>query len=122
MTALRERAGLVKQDGVDGASTLEGEAVLHEYAVARGDFSRNRDHEGNGEAEGMGAGDHEDSNGPRDRLVDVTCESPRDERSDSCGQGDVEESGGRSVGEVLGPRSRRLRLGNQALNPRDRSV
>ena len=65
--ALGQRAGLVEQDDVDLAHALQGEAVFDENAVGA-DRGREGDDEGDGQAEGVGAGDHEDRHRACDRV------------------------------------------------------
>ena len=67
--ALGQGAGLVEQDGVDGAHALQREPVLDEHAAAGGAFGRDRDDQRDGQAERVRAGDHQHGDGADDGLV-----------------------------------------------------
>ena len=120
--ALGEGAGLVEEHGVDGPHALEGEAILDEDAGARGHRRRQGDHERDREAERVGAGDHEHGDGALERLVGIADCEPGDERHDAGAERRIEEHGGGAVGEGLGPRPRRLRIGDQSPDARERGV
>ncbi len=55
---------------------LESDAVLDEDTILRAHFGRDGDHERDRQAEGMGARDDEDRDGPRDRGVQVAGGEP----------------------------------------------
>jgi hypothetical protein len=69
--ALRQGAGLVEQDGVDCPHPLQGQPVLDEDAGAGGEGARQRDHQRDGQAEGVGAGDDEHGDGSDHGVVGI---------------------------------------------------
>ena len=71
-----EGAGLVEDDDVELARPLEREAVLDEEAVPGAQRRGDRDDERDGEAERVGAGDHEDRRGADERLLRVAEDPP----------------------------------------------
>ncbi|GAA2202052.1 hypothetical protein GCM10009849_28910 [Sinomonas flava] len=118
--ALGERACLVEEDGLDGAHAFEGQAVLDEDSALGGTLGRDGDDERDGEAERVGAGDHEDGDGGRDGGREVAEKGPRDEREEARAGREVEEERCGSVGERLGPGGGGLRVGDHALDARER--
>ena len=119
---LRERAGLVEQDGVDGAHALQGEAVLHEDAAAGGALGRDRHDERDREAQRMRARDHQDRDGADDRVVGAADERPHDGSDGGSDQREPEQQGGGAVGDPLRTRRGVLRLGDEALDAREGRV
>ena len=101
--ALGQGAGLVEQHRVDGAHPLQREPVLDQDAGPRRHRGGQRDHQRDGQAEGVRAGDHQDRDGAHDGLVEVAERPPRDEGDQRGGGGDVEQHRGEPVGEHLGP-------------------
>ena len=120
--ALRERAGLVEDDDVELARPLEGEAVLHEQAVARAERGADGDDQRDGQAQRVRAGDDEHGGRAHEGLRRLTDDEP-DEEGDGTGrEGDVEEGRRGPVGERLGARARGLRLRDQAHDARERRL
>ena len=115
--ALGERAGLVEQHGVDRAHPFEGEPVLDEDPGLGRHRGRQGDHERDGKAEGVGAGDHQHGDGAGDRVVEVADRPPDDERDDRGGDSDVEQQGGEPVGEHLSSALAGLGVGDEPLDP-----
>ena len=70
----------------------------------------------------MRARDHEHGDGAFDRLARLADRAPHDERERAGGDRDVEQDGGGAVGERLRPRTRRLRIRDEALDPREGRV
>ena len=66
-----QRAGLVEEHGVDVAHPLEGQAVFHQDAGPGRNGRRDADDEGDGEPEGMRAGDHEHGHRANEGGVEV---------------------------------------------------
>jgi hypothetical protein len=99
---LRQRAGLVEDDRVELPSTLEREPVLHEQALTCADRGRDRDHQWDGEPQGVRAGDHQHGRGTRERALGVAEDPPGDEGDGPRRQRDIEEQRGRAVGKGLG--------------------
>ena len=120
--ALRERARLVEQHGVDGAHPLERETILDEDAVPGGDRGRQRDHERDRQAERVRAGDDEHGHGRLDRALHVAGERPGDERHGRGAGRDVEQQRREAIGEHLGPTPARLGVGDEALDAGERGV
>ena len=122
MIALRERARLVEQHGVDGAHPLERETILDEDAVLGGDRGRQRDHERDRQTERVRAGDDEHGHGRLDRALHVAGERPGDERHGRGAGRDVEQQRREAIGEHLGPTPTRLGVGDEALDAGERGV
>jgi hypothetical protein len=114
--AARQRAGLVEQDDVDRAHPFQREPVLDEDALPGGQLGRDRDHERDREAKRVGAGDDEDGHGPLDRRARLAEQDPDDERDQARAGREVEQQGGRPVGEGLGAGLGGLRLRDQPLD------
>ncbi len=115
--ALGQGAGLVEQDGIDGAAGLQREAVLDEDAVPGGHGARQGGGQGDGQAQGVGAGDHQHGDHPNDGFVAVAQCRPDDGRDDCGAHGHVEEEGGGPIGQHLGAGLRCLGLGDQPADP-----
>ena len=99
----RQGAGLVEQDGVDGAHPFQSEAVLDEDAVAGGDRRRERDDEWDGEPERVRAGDDQDRDGADQRVVGLAEQQPDRGGQDRRDDGDVEQDRRCPVCQHLGP-------------------
>ena len=122
MGAFGQRAGLVEQHDVHEPRPLEGQPVLDEDPGPGGDRGRQGDHERDGEAEGVGAGDHQHGDGAHDGLVDVAGQRPEQEGDGGGGGGDVEEQGGEAVGERLSSAPAGLGVGDEPLDPGEGGV
>ena len=116
--ALRERPGLVEDDGVELAGPLERDAVLHEQAVARAERRGDGDDERDREAERVGARDDQDGGGPEQRALGVAEQPPADERDHAGGEGHVEEECRRPVRQRLGAGRGCLGGGDHPHDPR----
>jgi hypothetical protein len=117
-----ERPGLVEQRGVDCPHPLERQPVLHEDPGPRRHRGRQRDHERDGEAEGVWAGDDEHRDGAGDGLVDVAGDGPSHERDHRGTEGDPEEQRGEAVRERLRPAATLLGVGDEAFDAGQRGV
>ena len=100
--ASRQCAGLVEDDEVELAGALEGQAVLHQQPILGADRRRDGDDQGDGQAEGMGAGDDEHGGRADERLLRVTEHPPDYERHDARAERDVEQQRGGAIGQGLG--------------------
>ncbi len=117
MSPLREGPGLVEQHGVDGAHALEGQPVLDQDAGAGRQGGGQADDQGDGQPEGVGAGDHQHGDRPHHGVVGLAQRGPRREGQDAGTGGHLEQQGGEPVGQCLGTRPAGLGLGHQALDP-----
>jgi hypothetical protein len=115
-------AGLVEQDGVHGPHPLQGQAVGDQDAVAGRQAGGDGNHQGDGQPEGVGAGDHQHGHGPLDRLVGVAKGQPDDQGEDAGPEGEPEQPGRRPVGQGLGARPGGLGLGDQPADPGQRRL
>ena len=113
---------LSKSTALDRAHRLEGEAVGDEHAAARRALGRDRDDERDGEAERVGAGDHEHGDGAHDGVVGVAEQRPGDRRDHGGAEREPEQPAGGAVGEALRARARRLRPGDETLDAGERRV
>jgi hypothetical protein len=111
-----EGAGLVEEHRVDGAHPLQRQTVPDQHSGPGGTLGRDRDHQRDGQPEGMRAGHHQHGHGPGDGILDVTEQRPDRERDQPGAGGEVEQEGRGSVGQRLRPRRGRLRLGHQPLD------
>ncbi len=117
MTALGERPGLVEQDHIDAAHPLEREPILYQDSVARRHPGGDRDHEGNGQSEGVRTGDHQNGHGSDHRLLRLGRRQPGDDRDHRGAKGHVEQQRRSPVGEHLSAGLRLLSLGDEELDP-----
>ncbi len=113
---------LVEEDDVDGPHAFQSHPVLDQDPGAGGLFGGDGDDQGDGQAQGMRAGDHQDGDGAGDRLRDAAQHGPDDEGDDARAGGEVEQEPRGPVGQRLGLGGGCLRLGHQALDAGQRSV
>ena len=78
---------------------------------------RQCDHQRDGQAQGVGAGDDQHRDGALDGGGHVAQAPPHQEGDGAGGGGHIEQPGGEPVGQRLGPAAARLRLGHQPLDP-----
>jgi hypothetical protein len=123
MRAERERPRLVEHDHIQEASLFEATSIAHEQAVPGAERGGDRDHQGDGQPQRVGAGDHEHGHHPLHRDVPRPSENgPDDGRQRRGGDGDDGEKVRRSVRQRLGARARRLGLLNQSHDARQRGL
>ena len=105
--AFGQRAGLVKDDGIEIARPFEGGAVADQEAVAGAQRRADGDHERNGKAEGVRTGDDHHCHHALDRELEGASEHqpPDEQRPEADQEGDVGQPGGGAVGDVLGARA-----------------
>ena len=99
--AVGQCAGLVEENGIDGAHAFEGETILDEDAILCRHCRRNRNHQRDCQAERVRAGNHEHSDRFGDRIFNIAKCTPDDERDGSGTGGDVEEGGGEAICQCL---------------------
>jgi hypothetical protein len=103
-SALSQRAGLIKNDGLQFPSALEGHTITNEQTVARGQRGRDGNDQRHGEAQGMRAGDDHHGDGALDSEREVLAHDylPDKEGDHASAQRNDREPQRRGVGEVLG--------------------
>ncbi len=102
VVALGEGAGLVEEDDIDGAHPLQGEAILDEDPGPGRRRGGDRDHQRDGEAEGVGAGDDQHRDGADDTVGGVSHRRPDQHRDQGGGGRDVEQRRRGTVRQRLG--------------------
>ncbi len=120
--ALGQGAGLVKEHHVNVAHALQCDAVLHQHPGARGAFGGDGNHQRDGQAQRVRAGNDQHRHGAHHRVIGLADEHPDDEGQDAGTQGKPEQPGGRPVGQRLGAGGGLLGLGDQALDSGQRGV
>ena len=99
--AAGERSGLIEDDDVQVAGTFQRQAVLHQESVLRAERGGDGNHQRNGEAQSVGAGNDQDGCGADQRMLLVAGEPPIGERHRARRDGDVKQDRGGTVGESL---------------------
>jgi len=96
-----QRAGLVEDDRVDRAGSLEREAILDEQAIARAQRGRDGDDEWDGQPERVGTGDDEHRRCPHERAGLIPVGPPIHERDRARAEREVKEDCRGSIGQRL---------------------
>jgi hypothetical protein len=117
--AQRQRTRLVEDDHVQVSRLLEPAPVPDQQAVLGAHGRGDRDHQGDGQAQGVGARDDQDRDHPDDGEVDGRAdELPDHQRDERRGDGHARQHLGRAVGQVLRPGLRLLGVRYQPHDPR----
>ena len=117
--AFGERAGLVEDDHRDLPRPLERRRIAQQYAPARADARADDDRRGRRQAEGAGAGDHQDRDRRNEGGLPIAAPGPpADEGQDGEPQHHRHEDGADPIHQLLDGRLARLGVLDQGDDPR----
>ncbi len=115
--AAGQRAGLVEDDDLHLARALQRQPVLDQQPIARTERGADGDHQRDGQAQGVRAGDDQHRRRADQRLLGLPERGPDHERDDARAERHEEEQRGGAVRQHLRVRLRGLGLGDQPHDP-----